>query len=93
MVNHATKTTEEDVYEIVVMGILPPELSELVAGMEIRNERISVLKGKIKDQSELMGVLNTLTQYHAKVLSVKHEVLHNDEWITWSGDWSKKGTS
>lgn len=73
MSDHYLSVQQDEVYtyEIVVSGILSPEMSDLVAGMEIRNERNSILKGKLKDQSELMGVLNTLVNYRSKVLSVK----------------------
>lgn len=58
-------------YKIIVKGSISPDLSVNLSGLDIKNERISILTGEIKDQSELMGVLNTLSNYHAEVVSLK----------------------
>ena len=58
-------------YKIIVKGDVNPDLSNNLSGLEIKNERISILTGEIKDQSELMGVLNTLSNYNTEVVSVK----------------------
>ena len=59
------------IYKIIVKGTISPDLSNNLSGLEIKNERISILSGEIKDQSELMGVLNTLSNYNTEVVSVK----------------------
>ena len=58
-------------YQIIVKGSISPDLSTTLAGLDIKNERLTILSGEIKDQSELMGVLNTLSNYHTEVISVK----------------------
>ena len=58
-------------YQIIVKGDISPDLSTNLAGLDIKNERLTILSGEIKDQSELMGVLNTLSNYHTEVISVK----------------------
>ena len=58
-------------YKIIVRGTISPDLSNNLSGLDIKNERISILSGEIKDQSELMGVLNTLSNYNTEVVSVK----------------------
>jgi len=58
-------------YQIIVKGNISSDLSTNLAGLNIKNERLSILSGEIKDQSELMGVLNTLSNYHTEVISVK----------------------
>lgn len=58
-------------YQIIVKGNISPDLSTNLAGLNIKNESLSILSGEIKDQSELMGVLNTLSNYHTEVISVK----------------------
>ena len=58
-------------YQIIVKGSISPDLSTNLAGLDIKNERLTILSGEIKDQSELMGVLNTLSNYHTEVISVK----------------------
>jgi len=59
------------IYKIIVKGTISPDLSNNLSGLDIKNERISILSGEIKDQSELMGVLNTLSNYNTEVVSVK----------------------
>ena len=58
-------------YQIIIKGDISPDLSANLAGLDIKNERHTILSGEIKDQSELMGVLNTLSNYHTEVISVK----------------------
>jgi len=58
-------------YQIIVKGSISPDLSANLAGLDIKNERITILTGEIKDQSELMGVLNTLSNRLTEVISVK----------------------
>lgn len=62
---------DSDRYQIIVKGSISPDLSTNLSGLHIKNERITILTGKIKDQSELLGVLNTLSNYNTEVVSVK----------------------
>ena len=58
-------------YQIILRGSISEDMSESLAGMDIQNERLTILTGEIKDQSELMGVLNTLSNRLTEVVSVK----------------------
>ena len=65
-------------YLITVEGLLDQNLSSRLAGMSIHptvsgGHSITTLKGKLSDQAELNGVLNTLYNYRCAVLSV-HKV-------------------
>ena len=62
-------------YEISVEGLISDEWSDKLAGMKIsrfQSDRLqhSTLKGQMIDQSELVGVLNTLNDYQYKIISV-----------------------
>jgi hypothetical protein len=62
-------------YQISVSGFLDDQWSDRLAGMQINHfdidsESISTLTGKIIDQAELFGVLNTLNDYQYKIISV-----------------------
>jgi len=62
-------------YQISVKGKLDTSWSDRLAGMDITHYEtdenvISTLTGRIIDQSELIGVLNALNNYHYKVLHV-----------------------
>ena len=58
-------------YEIIVKDLIFQDLGHLIEGMEIKDEHHVVIRGKIRDQSELLGLLNTLCQYQAKILKVE----------------------
>ena len=64
-------------YRIVVQGSLGPEWASRLAGMEIttisRGDQAvhSTLKGPIRDQAELSGVLDTLYGLHLPILEVE----------------------
>ncbi len=71
-------------YRIVVKGRLDAGYSELLGGMRIASTeksgsrgRISTLVGRLLDQSELVGILNTLYGMHLTILGV--EALSNKE--------------
>ena len=66
-----SSTKNSNKYQIIVKGSICPDLSVNLSGLDIKNERISILSGEIKDQSELMGVLNTLSNFNTEVVSVK----------------------
>ena len=63
-------------YKIKVQGELKESWSEKWQGMQINVERfqdkkqVSVLIGRINDQSELSGALNSLYEYNMTILSV-----------------------
>ena len=61
-------------YIIKVKGIVTPGLSEFLGGMTIENELArnqTTIYGMIQDQSELLGILDTLAQHQTKILSVQ----------------------
>ena len=65
-------------YRIRVKGYLEESWSERLAGMYItvnrREDRriITTLVGRLEDQAELAGVLNTLYELHLPLLSVEY---------------------
>ena len=67
---------EPAIYKIKVQGALNESWSERLGGMQITVERpiddvpISVLVGRINDQSALSGVLNALYESHLTIISV-----------------------
>ncbi len=72
-------------YRIVVQGVLDPAYTDRVAGMVITTtegeDRSShtVLKGYVRDQAELSGVLDTLYNLHMPIVEVtKIEDLSDD---------------
>ena len=66
-----SSTKNSNKYQIIVKGSICPDMSKNLAGLDIKNERLAILNGEIKDQSELMGVLNTLSNYQIEVISVE----------------------
>lgn len=64
-------------YEIIVQGLLGSEWSDRVAGMEISDETgangasRTRLRGPIRDQAELNGVLETLYGLHLSIIKVE----------------------
>lgn len=70
------KFSEPATYQIEIAGELYEQGSEQLKGMQIIIDRadqktITVLTGRMSDQSDLSGVLNTLYEQHLTVLSVK----------------------
>ena len=63
------------VYRIVVQGTLRPDWSDRLAGLAITTtgERTprTALVGRIRDQAELSGVLDTLYGLHLPILKVE----------------------
>ena len=63
-------------YKIKVQGELKENWSDRLLGMQINVERsqskkpVSVLIGRINDQSALSGVLNALYEFNMTILSV-----------------------
>ena len=64
-------------YRIVIRGFLDERMSDCLAGMRITSESwgdqkpVSSLVGRLMDQAELSGVLNTLYEMHLAILSVE----------------------
>jgi hypothetical protein len=69
-------------YRIGIEGRLDKNWGQRLAGMDITvsnredNTEVTTLSGRVRDQAELMGVLNSLYQFHMPLLFV--EIL-NDE--------------
>jgi len=65
------------IYKIKVEGVLKENWVDKFQGLKIRKESsssgksVSVLSGRINDQSALSGLLNTLYDYNMTILSVK----------------------
>ena len=62
-------------YQISVSGYLDIKWSDCLSGMSISHYEsadgeCSLLTGGISDQSELLGVLNTLNDYHFPIISL-----------------------
>ncbi len=70
-------------YRIVVKGGLEASLSDRLAGMRITSESrgeqksVTTLVGRLLDQAQLSGVLNTLYEMHLPILSV--DILDEDD--------------
>jgi hypothetical protein len=64
-------------YRIEVEGHLDASLSDRLAGMKITSREradqttVSTLLGRIRDQAELSGVLNSLYDLHLSILKVE----------------------
>jgi hypothetical protein len=69
-------------YNIKVQGNLDESRSEFLGGMTITTASqgdegmVTTLAGRLRDQAELSGVLNTLYELHLPILSV--ECLRDD---------------
>ena len=66
-------------YRIRVLGLLKERWSERLGGLNItvrkpkdQEEPVSELVGKMRDQAELAGLLNSLYELHLTLLSVKY---------------------
>ena len=68
--------TKPGEYKIVVAGSLPLDCGEQLAGMHIlkpekeSDNGTTSLIGKIRDQAELNGVINSLYDLHMPIISV-----------------------
>ncbi|MGD8530158.1 MAG: hypothetical protein PVG97_04195 [Syntrophobacterales bacterium] len=69
-------------YTIRVQGYLAESQSDFLGGMTITTDSqgdqgvVTTLMGRVRDQAELSGVLNTLYELHLPILSV--ECLRDD---------------
>ena len=65
------------VYRIVVQGNLDERMSDRLGGMSIEEMKgpgqtpVSTLVGRLRDQAQLSGVLNTLYDLHLPILAVE----------------------
>ena len=65
-------------YRIRVQGFLDEGWSDRLGGMAISTSgegsqgQITMLVGQLRDQAELMGVLDTLYELHRSILTVEH---------------------
>ena len=68
----------EATYRIRVQGYLDESRSDFLSGMTITTSSqedqgvVTTLVGRLRDQAELSGVLNTLYELHLPILSVEH---------------------
>ena len=64
-------------YRIVVQGLLDPSDADRLGGMTITTHTdegqppISTLAGRLKDQAQLSGILNTLYEMHLTIVTVQ----------------------
>ena len=64
-------------YKIVVQGLLGAHWSERLAGMRITTTileegvPVTTLRGRLRDQTQLHGVLHSLYELHLSLLSVE----------------------
>ena len=63
-------------YCIEVQGCLDETWSDRLAGMRIRTScrgdtEVTTLSGQVRDQAELLGVLNSLYELHLPLLSLE----------------------
>jgi hypothetical protein len=66
-------------YRIRVLGLLDERMAERLGNMRIRQcepkdqeKQVTELVGKVRDQAELSGLLNSLYELHLTLLSVKY---------------------
>ena len=68
-------------YCIKVQGRLDETWSDRLAGMQIKTSsrgdiKVTILSGNVRDQAELLGVLNSLYELHLPLLSL--EILNKE---------------
>ena len=72
-------------YRITIKGRIEESYSENLGGMHItvRSHRdgsdVTILTGEVKDQAELMGILNSIYGLHLPILSVENLTEDNGE--------------
>ena len=69
-------------YRIRVLGFLDERFSERLGGLHIsqcglkdHEGTVTELVGRVRDQAELMGIMNSLYELHMTVLSVEHRAV------------------
>ena len=64
-------------YRIEVEGVLPSAWFDLLGAMRVlapspeTNNTVTTMQGKVTDQAELSGILNSLYELHLPLLSVR----------------------
>jgi hypothetical protein len=75
---HGVSLLKPAVYRITIQGLLDTNLSDYYSGMTIEHEGdpkhvdMSILLGRLADQSALIGVLNSLHDIGYPILSVEY---------------------
>jgi hypothetical protein len=65
-------------YRVTVGGRLTPDWTDRLGGLRIKtcsgeaDSDLTVLQGRVSDQAELSGILNTLYELHLPLLSVEY---------------------
>jgi hypothetical protein len=65
-------------YRVMVGGRLTPDWTDRLGGLRIKtcsgeaDDDLTVLQGRVSDQAELSGILNTLYALHLPLLSVEY---------------------
>lgn len=71
-------------YQIVVQGFIDEDRSDILSGMSITHSpresgtSRTILKGHLRDQTQLSGILNSLYEWHLPILLVEF-IKDNDE--------------
>lgn len=74
---NSKKITMPAAYRIEIQGHLDRKWSERLSGMDIEPQQkddevtTTILKGRVRDQAELSGILNTLYEMHLVLLKVE----------------------
>ena len=73
----STTFKDSAIYRITVIGNLDGSWSARLSGMQITldsqidGKNVYLLVGKLKDQAELIGILNTLYDLHLSLIEIK----------------------
>ena len=73
----SVECTNSLIYQITVIGKLDTSWSSRLASMQISTDKqfdsknVYVLIGKLKDQAELNGIINTLYDLHLSLIEIK----------------------
>jgi hypothetical protein len=73
------------IYLIEVEGHLDESWSERLGGLRVKTRKradqstVTTLTGRVRDQAELTGVLNSIYELHLPILSVKNLIEDNGE--------------
>jgi hypothetical protein len=66
-------------YRIEIQGDVPSNWSDRFGGMKLfasslndETNKVTFLQGKVRDQSELSGILNSIYELHLSLLSVQY---------------------
>jgi len=76
--NRESYFSKPGIYRIEVDGQLYPDWSDRIGAMQISpalpetDRAVTVLEGRVSDQAELAGILNTLYELHLSLLTVQY---------------------